>query len=582
MNQQTHRRIERRAPTAGAALPDTLHPLLQRIYAARGAVTAADLDYALTALHDFRGFDGMRAAVALLSECLSSDLHILVVGDFDADGATGSALAVRGLRALGARHVDYLVPNRFEYGYGLTPEIVALAAQRHPHLIITVDNGISSHAGVLAARAAGMRVLVTDHHLPGAALPQADAILNPNLRGDGFPSKCLAGVGVMFYLLLALRAHLRGANWFVNRGICEPNLAELLDIVALGTVADLVPLDHNNRILVAQGLARIRAGRCLPGIRALLQAGKRGLENVTAADLGFAVAPRLNAAGRLTDMSLGIECLLSDEPTRAQELAVKLDELNHQRRSIETRMQAEALQVLERMGFDAADPALPFGLCLFNSAWHQGVVGLVASRIKERVHRPVIVFARADDGLLKGSARSVKGVHIRDALEAVDTRHPGLMAKFGGHAMAAGLSLAESHFQRFAEAFDAEVRRWLKADDLAGVLYTDGELQPEYLSLECAELLRNAGPWGQAFPEPCFDGVFHVLERRVVGNDHLKLTLAAAGDTVRVEAIAFHPVGQQLLPDCQEVRMVYRPYVNEYRGERRLQLLVEHIEPVVP
>ena len=582
MNQQTHRRIERRAPAAGAALPDTLHPLLRRIYAARGAVTSADLDHALATLHDFRGFGGVGEAVALLSECLHSNLKILIVGDFDADGATSSALAVRGLRALGARHVDYLVPNRFEYGYGLTPEIVALAAQRRPHLIVTVDNGISSHAGVAAARAAGMRVLVTDHHLPGATLPQADAILNPNLPGDGFPSKCLAGVGVMFYLLLALRAHLREANCFRDRSIREPNLAELLDIVALGTVADLVPLDHNNRVLVAQGLARIRAGCCVPGIRALLQLGKRELEYVSAADLGFTVAPRLNAAGRLTDMSLGIECLLSDDPVRAQALAVKLDELNYQRRDIEARMQAEALQVLERMGFDAADPDLPFGLCLFDSAWHQGVVGLVASRIKERVHRPVIVFARADDGLLKGSARSIKGLHIRDALEAVDTRHPGLIAKFGGHAMAAGLSLAENHFQRFAEAFDAEVRRWLKADDLAGVLYTDGELKPEYLSLESAELLRNAGPWGQAFPEPCFDGVFQVLERRVVGNGHLKFVLEAAGNAARVEAIAFHPVGQQLPPDCPQVRMVYRPEVNEFRGERRLQLLVEHIEPVVP
>ena len=576
------RRIERRTPTADATLPDTLHPILRRIYAARGVLTAADLNHALTALHDFRGFRGMREAVALLAECLHRDLHILIVGDFDADGATSSALGVRALRALGARQVDYLVPNRFEYGYGLTPEIVAIAAQRHPDLIITVDNGISSHAGVTAARAAGMHVLVTDHHVPGTTLPDADAILNPNLPGDAFPSKCLAGVGVMFYLLLALRAHLRESEWFAQQVIPEPNLAELLDIVALGTVADLVPMDHNNRVLVAQGLARIRAGRSVPGIQALLEIARRDSKQITAGDLAFAVAPRLNAAGRLTDMSLGIECLLTDDPLRARELAAKLDELNHQRRDIEARMQEDALQALDDMGFNAADPDLPFGLCLFHEEWHQGVVGLVASRVKERVHRPVIAFARAEDGSLKGSARSVPGMHIRDALEAVDTRHPGLITKFGGHAMAAGLTLSESHFQQFVEAFDGEVRGWLKDGDLEGALHTDGELEPEYLTLECAELLRDAGPWGQGFPEPSFDGVFRLLERRVVGNGHLKLMLAELYSNLRVEAIAFRQNGDPLPSDCQKVRIVYRPDVNEYRGERRLQLLVEYLEPVVP
>ncbi|MBU6420688.1 MAG: single-stranded-DNA-specific exonuclease RecJ [Gammaproteobacteria bacterium] len=578
----TPRRIERRALAADAALPDSVPPLLRRIYAARGVLTVADLDTALGALLDFRSLHAMPDAVALLAECLRSDACMLIVGDFDADGATSSALGVRGLRAFGAQHVDYLVPNRFEYGYGLTPEIVAIAAQRKPQLIITVDNGISSHAGIAAAHAAGIRVLVTDHHLPGAALPEADVILNPNLPGDAFPSKSLAGVGVMFYLLLALRAHLRDVHWFVERGIPEPNLAEFLDIVALGTVADLVPLDHNNRVLVAQGLTRIRAGRCVSGIRALLQIGKRELHKATAVDLGFAVAPRLNAAGRLTDMSLGIECLLADDEARARELAVRLDALNHERRAIEAQMRDEALRMIEQMSVSADDAVLPFGLCLFNTEWHQGVIGLVASRIKDRVHRPVVAFARAEAGQLKGSARSVKGVHIRDVLEAVNTRHPGLIAKFGGHAMAAGLNLAEAQFPQFAEAFDKEVRCWLEAADLDGVLHTDGELAPEDLTLACAELLRSAGPWGQAFPEPCFDGVFGILERRIVGNGHVKFTLAESRSHARVDAIAFHPVAEQLPLDCQQVRMVYRPEVNEYRGEQRLQLLVEYIEPVVP
>ena len=552
------RRIERRIP-AEAKFSESLHPLLQHIYAARQIHNQAELDNTLATLHDFHAFSNMDTAVVLLADCLEQQKHILIVGDFDADGATSSALAVRTLRKLGARQVDYLVPNRFEYGYGLTPEIVALAARRKPDLIITVDNGISSLAGVAAARAAGIRVLVTDHHLPGTELPEADAILNPNLPDDGFPSKCLAGVGVMFYLLLALRTHLRARGWFTSHNVAEPNLAEFLDIVALGTVADLVPLDHNNRVLVAQGLARIRAGHCVPGIRALLELGKRDMQRLTAADLGFAVAPRLNAAGRLTDMSLGIECLLADDSVRARELAARLDELNRERRDIEARMQDDALRTLEQMGFNAADPALPFGLCLFNEEWHQGVVGLVASRIKDRVHRPVIAFARADDGTLKGSARSVKGVNIRDVLEAVSTRHPELIEKFGGHAMAAGLTLAADRFTAFAEAFDTEVRRWLSSENLAGIIHTDGELSPEFLTLECAELLREAGPWGQGFPEPGFDGVFRLLERRIVGDGHLKLVLAEPATGLRLEAIAFNETGEHLLNGCEQVRIVYDP-----------------------
>ena len=574
------RRIERRIPVADTRFPETLHPLLQRIYATRHIHNSKDLDNALATLHDFRALRNVDAAVALLMDCLERQKRILIIGDFDADGATSSALGVRALRKLGAQQVDYLVPNRFEYGYGLTPEIVSLATERVPDLIITVDNGISSLAGVQAARRAGIRVLVTDHHLPGTELPAADAILNPNLAEDGFPSKCLAGVGVVFYLLLALRAHLRARGWFAASGIPEPNLAEFLDIVALGTVADLVPLDHNTRVLVAQGLARIRAGRCVPGIRALLELGNRDATRITAADLGFIVAPRLNAAGRLTDMSLGIECLLADEPGRARELAARLDELNQERRHIEARMQDEALRELDRLGFNANDPTPPFSLCLFEEKWHQGVVGLVASRIKDRVHHPVIAFARADGNTLKGSARSVKGVHIRDVLEAVATQHPGLIIKFGGHAMAAGLTLAADGLELFANAFDAEVRRWLSSDDLAGVMHTDGELTAEYLTLECADLLREAGPWGQGFPEPSFDGVFCLLERRLLGGGHLKLVLAEPGTGLRLEAIAFNQSGEHLSPNCGQVRIVYRPDVNEYRGTRRLQLLIDYIEAI--
>ena len=573
------RRIERRAVGDEAGLPVDLHPLLRRLYAARGVATRRDLDLALASLADYRTLGGTDTAVALLADALAAQKRILVVGDFDADGATSSALLVRALRRFGAEHADYLVPNRFQYGYGLTPEIVALAADRRPDLIITVDNGISSHAGVAAAQERGMRVLVTDHHLPGATLPAADAILNPNLRGDAFPSKHLAGVGVVFYLLTALRAALREQGWFATRGLPEPNLAEHLDLVALGTFADMVQLDHNNRVLVAEGMRRIRAGRCIPGIAALMEVGNRELRRLTTNDLGFTVAPRLNAAGRLTDMSLGIECLLTDDPVKARQLARRLDELNRERREIETKMRDEAFAVLAHLDFSEDDPDLPVGLSLFNPDWHQGVVGLVASKVKEKLQRPVIAFARAEDGSLKGSGRSVAGMHIRDALEAISTRQPGLIPKFGGHAMAAGLSLEEARFQEFRRAFDEEARRWLSRDDLAGVLHTDGELEPGYLTLECAELLREAGPWGQGFPPPLFDGEFRLLERRILGGGHLKLILERAGGP-RCEAIAFGQTGEHLPPGCGRVRIAYKPDVNEYRGERKLQLLIEHIEPL--
>jgi single-stranded-DNA-specific exonuclease len=571
------RRIERR-PVPDVTLPDSLHPLLRRLYAARGIADGASLDLALTALADYRQLGGMETAVRLLAGALERQQRILVVGDFDADGATSTALLVRALRRMGAEHADYLVPNRFEYGYGLTPEIVVLAAERKPDLIITVDNGISSHAGVSEARRRGIRVLVTDHHLPGSTLPEADAILNPNLPGDAFPSKTLAGVGVVFYLLAALRAHLHDSGWFAGRGIAAPNLAEHLDLVALGTVADMVGLDHNNRVLVTEGLRRIRAGRCIPGIRALMQLGKRDLKRANASDMGFAVGPRLNAAGRLTDMSLGIECLLTDDEARALELATRLDELNHERRDIEAKMQQEAMAVLSHLDFDADDPTLPMALSLFNEDWHQGVVGLVASKVKDKLHRPVIAFARADDGSYKGSARSVKGMHIRDALEAISTRNPGLIAKFGGHAMAAGLTLDAGRFEEFRAAFEQEARRWLTPADLEGVLFSDGELPAADFTLQTAELLRSSGPWGQAFPEPVFDGEFRLLERRVVGSGHLKLVLEGYG--LRCDGIAFGQTGEDIPAACQRVRIAFKPDVNEYRGERKLQLLVEYIEPL--
>lgn len=560
--------ILRREPIAGCELPGDLHPLLRRVYSQRRIGSARELEYGLENLQPPDALGQVDAAAELLAAHFSK--RILVVGDFDADGATSSAVALLGLRALGAQQVDFLVPDRFRFGYGLTPEIVALAAERSPDLIVTVDNGISSLAGVNAARARGMRVLITDHHLPGAELPAADVIVNPNLPGDPFPSKALAGVGVMFYVLLALRKHLRESGALPRP---EPNLAELLDLVALGTVADVVPLDHNNRILVHQGLQRIRAGRCRPGILALLEVANRNRMQLTAADLGFALGPRLNAAGRLEDMAIGIECLLADEPDRARQLALELDRLNRDRREIECDMQAEALAAVERLALDAD---LPLALCLHEPGWHQGVVGIVASRVKDRTHRPVIAFATdGETGLLKGSARSVPGVHIRDALDAVATRHPGLIEKFGGHAMAAGLSLAAERLPEFAAALNAEIARWVAPEELRGVVRTDGELPPEWLCLECAEVLRAAGPWGQAFPEPLFDGVFGVADRRIVGERHLKLRLDC-GAGVPLDAIAFN-AGD--FPDARRVHAVYRLDVNEWQGSRRAQLVIEHLLP---
>ncbi|MFP6848123.1 MAG: single-stranded-DNA-specific exonuclease RecJ [Pseudomonas sp.] len=560
-----------------AVLPDlgALPPLLTRLYAARGVQSAAELDKGLARLIPYQQLKGMAEAVELLVQGLQQGQRMLIVGDFDADGATASTVGVLGLRMLGAAHVDYLVPNRFEYGYGLTPEIVAVALERQPQLLITVDNGISSVEGVAAAKAAGLTVLVTDHHLPGAELPAADAIVNPNQPGCEFPSKALAGVGVMFYVLLALRARLREMGWFSMQRP-EPNLGELLDLVSLGSVADVVPLDANNRILVHQGLARIRAGRARPGLRAILEVAGRDHRRITSTDLGFILGPRLNAAGRLDDMALGIECLLCEDEALARDMAVQLDQLNQDRKAIEQGMQREALAQLKDLPLED----MPFGLCLFEADWHQGVIGILASRLKERYHRPTIAFADAGDGVLKGSARSVPGFHIRDALDAVAAKHPQLISKFGGHAMAAGLSLPEANFAAFAAAFDAEVRRQLCEDDLTGRLLSDGALSIEEFHLPLAKELRNAGPWGQHFPEPLFHGVFQLVQQRVVGERHLKVVLKSECGSVQLDGIAFG-VDRDIWPNptVRWVELAYKLDVNEFRGQESVQLLIAHISP---
>lgn len=555
-------------------------PVLQRVYQARDVQGPEELDYQLTRLLSFTGLKGIAQAVERLVMCLQQQQRVMIVGDFDADGATSTALVVRALRAMGLQQVDYLVPNRFEYGYGLTPEIVEVASQSNPDLIITVDNGISSLAGVEAANQHGIEVLVTDHHLPGESLPDAVALVNPNQRGDNFASKHLAGVGVIFYVMMALRVRLRELGWFEQQGIEEPNLARFLDLVALGTVADVVPLDHNNRILVSQGLARIRSAQCCPGILALLKIAGRDYQRIAASDLGFCVGPRLNAAGRLEDMSLGIECLLTDDPERAMLLATQLDELNQARRSIESGMQQQALEVLKTMQFDR-DSDFPVGVCLFDETWHEGVIGILASRIKERLHRPVIAFAPTGGGLIKGSARSIPGVHIRDVLDSVAAHHPELLEKFGGHAMAAGLTLQASAYEAFTQAFDTEVRRVATEDLLTGVIHSDGVLSRQELNLQTAQALREAGPWGQGFPEPIFDGEFEIVERRIVGERHLKLQVRPVDEPVVMDAIAFNMTDRDWPEVVQRVHLAYRLDVNEFNGRVNPQLMVEQLQCLV-
>lgn len=572
--------IQRR-PSADSSLPifQQMPPLLARIYAARGIADQAELGRQLKTLLPDAGLQGMSAAVERLSQAIAQQQRILIVGDFDCDGATSTAVAVLGLRMMGAQQVDYLVPNRFEYGYGLSPEIVDVAKAQAPDVLITVDNGISSIEGVDLANRYGMDVIVTDHHLAGDQLPAATAIVNPNQPGCEFIAKSTCGVGVIFYVLIALRRALAGRGWFEQQGIEAPNLGCLLDLVALGTVADVVALEQNNRTLVYQGLQRIRAGQARPGLLALIEVSGRQRDTLVASDLGFAIAPRLNAAGRLEDMSIGIECLLTDSPEQARELALTLDSLNLERRGIEQEMQQQALSLLERIHLNA--DALPYGLCLFDDSWHQGVIGILASRIKERTHRPVIAFALGEQGEIKGSARSIPGLHIRDVLDTIATRNPGLIQKFGGHAMAAGLTLAADGLTRFSECFDAEVRAQLSASDLDQCIETDGELAAAEMTLELARTLREAGPWGHHFPEPLFDGCFQVLQQRVVGVRHLKLMLMEVSSGISMDAIWFNADLANWPGDAaQRVRVVYKLDINTFRGQSSVQLLIEYLECV--
>ncbi len=563
------------------SLPPGMPQILQRIYTLRGIRDATELERGLDKLIPASEMSGLDQAVEILAGALELDARILIVGDFDADGATSCALAMLAFRSLGHHNIDYLVPNRFEYGYGLTPKIVELARQRNPDrkpdLIVTVDNGISSIAGVEAANT-DMQVIVTDHHLPGAQLPDAAAIVNPSLPDNTFPSTATAGVGVIFYVLLGLRARLRELDWFERKTLSEPNMGQFLDLVALGTVADVVPLDRNNRILVHHGLNRIRAGQCRPGITALLQVAGRNPHRVQASDMGFAVGPRLNAAGRLDDMGLGIECLLAESPDQARDLAHELDRLNRERRTIEDGMKQQAEAMLADWAPDDNEN-LPWGLSLFREDWHQGVIGILASRIKERYQRPVIAFAPGDDGEIKGSARSIPGLHIRDALDKIAARHPDMLKKFGGHAMAAGMTLKQESFAEFSQVFDQVVREHITDDDLYQVVHSDGAVPAEEITLETANALLEGGPWGQAFPEPLFDDVFRVTAKRIVGEKHWKLVLCHHSGTPTIDAIAFNTVEDYPdLPEC--LHAAYRLDVNEWRGRVTPQLRIEYLEPV--
>ncbi|MBB6522198.1 single-stranded-DNA-specific exonuclease RecJ [Pseudoteredinibacter isoporae] len=573
---------QRPSSPSSALQQSDLPVLLQRIYASRGVEQLEELELQLAKLPQPTLLKGIEQAVERLWHALQKQERVLIVGDFDADGATSTTVAMQALQAMGLHHIDFLVPNRFEYGYGLTPEIVEVAASASdkPDLLITVDNGISSVQGVARARELGMDVLVTDHHLPGDEIPAAVAIVNPNQPGCEFPSKNLAGVGVIFYVMLALRKHLRDVQWFTDQSIPEPNLGSLLDLVALGTIADVVTLDHPNRILVQQGLARIRAGQSRPGIQALLNVAGRPCDKISSVDLGFVLGPRLNAAGRLDDMSLGIDCLMAPNEGHAAELATQLDDLNRDRKSIEQSMQKQALNTLSQINLDEHE--MPWGLSLYQADWHQGVIGILASRIKDKYHRPVIMFADEDSdaGTIKGSARSIAGLHIRDALDTVAARNPGLLNKFGGHAMAAGMSLDKNRFEDFQKAFDDVVREQLNSDDLQAKIISDGALSHSELSMPVAEMLQAAGPWGQNFPEPSFDGEFYLVNQRIVGDRHLKFTVSLeAGGQQLIDAIAFN-VDTDQWPNyrAERLHLSFKLDVNEFRGRRSLQLLVNHIE----
>ncbi|MCX2788589.1 MULTISPECIES: single-stranded-DNA-specific exonuclease RecJ [Vibrio] len=574
--------IQRRPEPDLSLLPDSIPAILKRIYINRGITDVAQLETSARGLHSYQQLGGIDKAVELLFKAIEEKKRIIVVGDFDADGATSSALSVLALRMLGSNNVDYLVPNRFEDGYGLSPEVVDQALELGAEMIMTVDNGVSSIEGVRYAKENGITVLVTDHHLPGQVLPNVDAMVNPNLDSCAFPSKALAGVGVAFYLMMALCVYMRKQNWFALQGMQEPKLMELIDLVALGTVADVVPLDENNRILVHQGLQRIRAGKARPGIQALIEVAKRDARRLVASDFGFALGPRINAAGRLDDMSFGVELLMSNNIHAARRMASELDGLNQTRKEIEEGMKQEAMAFCERLQF-GENSELPYGLALFQRDWHQGVIGILASRIKEKFHRPVIAFADGGEGTIKGSCRSIPGLHMRDALDFIDTQNPGLIIKFGGHAMAAGLTIKEQDFERFCRLFDDVVKKELDEAALKGVIMSDGELKPEEFSMHIAEQLRSGGPFGQAFPEPIFDGEFKVLHQKLVGEKHLKLMLEPLHKghptNVMIDGIAFN-VDLRRWPDAsvKTVRLAYKLDVNEFRGNQSLQLMIDYIE----
>ncbi|GGZ49349.1 single-stranded-DNA-specific exonuclease RecJ [Paraglaciecola chathamensis] len=570
--------IRRRSPVSVEHLPDSINPTLKQIYATRGITSEQQLERSAKALLHYKDMSGVGDAVRILADALAQSKRIIIVGDFDADGATSTALSMLALGMMGCKNHDYLVPNRFNFGYGLSPQIVDVAHEQGAQVIMTVDNGIACFAGVERAKELGITVLITDHHLAAETLPIADAIVNPNQPNCSFMSKNLAGVGVAFYLMLALRAHLRGVDWFAQNDIDVPNLADLLDIVALGTVADVVPLDENNRILVHQGLLRIRSDKCRPGIQALIEVAGRDKRKMVASDLGFVIGPRLNAAGRLDDMSMGIECLLTDSDYKAKQIAVELDSLNRERREIEQSMQQEAVTALDSLQLSEQD--MPHGLVLYQADFHQGVIGILAGRIKEKYFRPTIAFAHQDDEIIKGSARSIPGVHIRDLLEELSTRYPGLIIKFGGHAMAAGLSIEMAKLEEFKKRFTQLAQEHLAGKPLAGELISDGELPAQALTLEFSQLLKDAGPWGQGFPEPLFDGQFELVEQRIVGHKHLKMMLRMPTGKL-VDAIAFN-VDTQVWPNeqCKHVELAYKLDINEFRGRTSLQFLVEGLNPL--
>lgn len=574
-----NKRILRRTVDSQEGL-SALHPLLQRIFTGRDIKDTDEIDYSLSQLLPYDKLLNSDKAAERIAQSIKKQDKIIVVGDFDADGATSSALICKTLQMFGAQHIHYLIPNRFDFGYGLTPEIVDIALAQAPNLIITVDNGIASHAGVEKANAAGVDVIITDHHLPGDTLPNAAVIVNPNQPGDTFESKNLAGVGVAFYVMLALRATLKSQGWFEQHNIPYPKMVGVLDYVALGTIADVVHLDQNNRTLVRQGLRRIRAGLASPGILALIKAARRDFSKLKASDLAYGLAPRLNAVGRLDDMSFGVACLLEEDFNAAFKMATHLNELNDERREIEGQMEQEAFDILKGMDFSAENN---LGVCVYDPHWHQGVIGLLASRLKEQLHRPIIVFSKVSETELKGSARSVKGIHIRDLLDRIATDNPGLIDKFGGHAMAAGLSLSTANYEAFRTAFNKTIAAIIQPNQLQNIIETDGELEKTDFTLDNAKTIREAGPWGQGFPEPLFDGVFRLIDHRIVGERHLKMTLQPKDSSIYLDGIAFN-VDLDTWPNhnCEFVYLIYHLDVNYFRGRERLQILAEDLFSGIP